>query len=255
MVSSHSFSMTKLLRICIVVAFIACSWVKVAGNPLREGFSSKVGNDARSRMKLDDAGAANGMSREMFLMKDKQWELQPVDFSGIKDAKLRQQCEKFLSKPIKMKLSGRSGSYGFKAQGRLASGKRLRGFWRQLDGREQAGADFLTMPYDEAVRQRLSTVEFEIQLPPTSKKGKKVLPSVIYSVAVEPGAMNPKAVVPRGSGSVRILPGGHGDGGEAETLDLPGKAYVSIPMGAGLVDPSWARGRMVFRKGRPTGPV
>jgi hypothetical protein len=225
-------------------------------NFLRDGFSSKIGNDAKSRMKLDDAGAAAGMSREMFLMKDRQWELQPpLDFSSIPNMKLRRHCEKYLHKPITVKLSQKRGKYGLRAVGEMPSGKRLRGFWRAASGGGGAagGSDFLKIGYDEAIKQRLTTVEFELQLPRADKKSKG-LPSIIYSVAMEPGAMNPKAVVPRGGGSVRILPNGHADGGDAATIEV-GKAYVSIPMRSGLVDPGWAKGRMAFRRGRSVGTV
>jgi hypothetical protein len=226
----------------------------VSADLLREGFSSKVGADARNRMKLDDAGAATGMGRDMFLMKDSKWELQPVDYSPIRNWALRRHCEKFLSKPIAMKLSARPGKYGLRAMGETPSGTRLRGFWRQVGaGTGGKGSDFLQLKYDDAVKQRLTTIEFEIQLPPMEKKS-KILPSVIYSIAVEPGAMNQKAIVPRGAGSVRILPEGHGEGDAVRTLDV-GKGIVSLPMKSGLVDPSWAKGRIVFRKGRPAGYV
>mmetsp|Transcript_22098 Transcript_22098/g.35575 ORF Transcript_22098/g.35575 Transcript_22098/m.35575 type:complete len:248 (-) Transcript_22098:1164-1907(-) len=224
----------------------------VEGNFLRDGFSSKVGNDARTRMKLDDAGAASGLSRDMYLMKDKQWEVHPVDFSTVKSLKLRRHCEKYLSKPIKMKLSTRQGKYGYRAVGELPTGKRLRGFWRESISPAK-GADFLKVSYDDAVKQRLTTIEFELQLPPSDKKS-RALPTLIYSIPVEPGAMNQKVVVPRGAGSVKILPKGHGDGGQVPAVDV-GKVQVSIPMRSGLVDPGWAKGRMVFRRGRSVGPV
>jgi len=66
--------------------------------------------------------------------------------------------------------------------------------------------------------------------------------------------MNPKAIVPRGSGTVRILPEGHGNSDDVKTLSI-GKAFVTLPMRSGIVDPGWARGRLVFRKGRSTGLV
>merc|ERR1719464_1105136 len=238
------FSPVNLL---LIVASLLLRVNEVFGG-LREGFSSKVGNDARNKVK-DEAGALNGMTREMFLMKDKEWELQPVDFSCIKNLKLRRHCQKFLNRPVTVKLSARKGKYGLRAQG-LSGGKRLRGFWRQSIPRTK-GDDFLKLDYDEAVSQRLTSVEFELQLPPTGKKSRK-LPSVIYSIVVEPGSMNPKAIVPRGSGTVRILPEGHGDGGEeVDTLTI-GRAFVALPMRSGIVDPGWARGRLLFRKGRST---
>lgn len=236
-----------------IILVIFCLLIQTRGiyGGLREGFSSKVGSDARNKMK-DEAGAANGMTREMFLMKDKTWELQPVDFSCINDLKLRRHCQKFLSRPVQMKLSNRKGKFGLRAQGQLKSGKRLRGFWRQSTPSAK-GEDFLKLSYDEAVKQRLTSIEFEVQLPPTDKKSRK-LPTVIYSIVVESGAMNPKAIVPRGAGNVRVLPEGHCDEEEVDTLNA-GKAHISLPMKSGIIDPGWAKGRLVFRKGRPTGPV
>ena len=242
------------LLCCTVLVFLGIAVLPVQAG-LRDGFSSKVGADTKNRMKLDDAGAAAGLSREVYLMKDKRWEIQPADFSGIDNLKLRRQCEQFLSKPITMKLSTKRGKYGMRAVGDLPNGKRLRGFWRQApgSGTMTQGSDFLKLKYADAVKQRLTTIEFELQLPPTNKKS-KTLPTVIYSIAMEPGAMNQKAIVPRGGGSVRILPKGHGDGEEVETQEL-GKAYINIPMRGGIVDPGWAKGRMAFRRGRSTGPV
>lgn len=234
----------------LIVAICLLIHTKGIYGGLRDGFSSKVGSDARNKMK-DEAGAANGMTREMFLMKDKTWELQPVDFSCINDLKLRRHCQKFLSYPVQMKLSNRKGKFGLRAQGQLKSGKRLRGFWRQSTPGPK-GDDFLKLSYDEALKQRLTTIEFEVQLPPTDKKSRK-LPSVIYSIVVEGGAMNPKAIVPRGAGNVRVLPEGHNEG-EVRTLNA-GKAQVSLPMKSGIVDPGWAKGRLIFRKGRSTGTI
>lgn len=243
-------SRNSLIKSLVLVVCVLIQADGIYGG-LREGFSSKVGSDARNKIK-DEAGAANGMTREMFLMKDKTWELQPVDFSCINDLKLRRHCQKFLSHPIQMKLSNRKGKFGLRAQGQLKSGKRLRGFWRQSTLAAK-GEDFLKLTYDEAVKQRLTTIEFEVQLPPTDKKSRK-LPTVIYSIVVEGGAMNPKAIVPRGAGNVRVLPGGHSDEEEVDTINA-GKAHVSLPMKSGIVDPGWAKGRLIFRKGRPTGTV
>lgn len=212
-----------------------------------------MGSDARNELKLEDNESANGMSREMYLMKSIDWELHPTDFSGIKDASLRRHVESFFKQPVVMKLSPRKGKHGLRAMGQLPSGKRLRGFWRQVGGMPLKSSDFLTASYDDAVRTRLSILEFEVQLPPLNKKT-KTLPSVIYSVAVEPGSMNAKSIVPRGAGIVRVLPHGHSPSAKEESLHL-GKAHVGLPMKAGIVDPGWARGRAVFRKGRSTGMV
>ena len=172
----------SLVNILFVLASLLLQPKRTHGG-LREGFTSKVGNDARNKMK-DEAGALNGMTREMFLMKDKEWELQPVDFSCIKNLKLRRHCQKFLDRPVQMKLSARKGKYGLRAQGQLHNGKRLRGFWRQSIPNTKA-KDFLKLSYDEAVRQRLTSVEFEVQLPPTDKKSKRLPTPSAFSIALK----------------------------------------------------------------------
>lgn len=221
---------------------------------LREGFSNQMESDFKGEMKLEENESASGLTREMFLMKEIDWELQPVDFTLVRDAKLRRHLESFFSKPVKVKLTTRKGKHGLRAVGQLQSGKRLRAFWRQAGGTSRSSpSEFLTGSYEEAVRSRISMLEFELQLPPVDKKSKK-LPSVVFSVAVEPGSMNAKAIIPRGAGTVKILPHGH-DAGDAVPTIHAGKGYVSLPMRAGLVDPSWAKGRAVFRKGRPAGTV
>mmetsp|Transcript_44108 Transcript_44108/g.106306 ORF Transcript_44108/g.106306 Transcript_44108/m.106306 type:complete len:98 (+) Transcript_44108:610-903(+) len=97
-------------------------------------------------------------------------------------------------------------------------------------------------------------MEFEVQLPPHDKKSKE-LPSVIFSVPVEPGSMNPKAIVPRGAVNVRVLPKGRiSDDSRPQDVEL-GKGHVHLPMRAGLVDAAWAKGRSVFRKGRINGVI
>jgi len=57
--------------------------------------------------------------------------------------------------------------------------------------------------------------------------------------------------VPRGAGKLKVYPLGHDKG---ECIDA-GKCNVALPMRGGIVDPSWARGRKVFRQGRSTGLV
>jgi hypothetical protein len=237
--------------VCLLMLFGGAS----AQRFLREGFSSQMEGDFKSEMKLDENELASGMSREMFLMQEVNWELQPADFKTIKDGKLRRHLETYMSEPIKLKLSRRKGKHGLRAMGQLGSGKKLRAYWRQSGQNTQLKAsDFLDVSYDEAVKSRLSMLEFELQLPPVDKKS-KILPSVIYSVAFEPGTMNAKAIVPRGAGIVKVLPVGRDANGDTPTTFIVGKGHVSLPMRAGIVDAGWARGRAIFRKGRPTGVV
>jgi hypothetical protein len=221
---------------------------------LREGFSNQMESDFKGEMKLEENESVSGMTRDMFLMKEKNWELQPVDFRNVRNMKLRRHLESFFNKPVTLKLSTRKGKYGLRAVGELQSGKRLRAFWRQAGMSSQLKVnDFLSAKYDDAIRTRLTMIEFELQLPPSDKKSKS-LPSVIFSIPVEPGTMNAKAIVPRGAVNVRVLPEGRRSGEIDSTLQI-GKAHVSLPMRAGLVDSSWARGRAIFRKGRITGTI
>ena len=245
-----SFRMMWIQTVCLLMLFGGVSAQKF----LREGFSSQMEGEFKNEMKLGDNQLVSGMTREMFLMQEVDWELQPADFNSIKDGKLRRHLQTYMSEPIKLKLSGRKGKYGLRAMGQLGSGKKLRAYWRQSGQKTQLGAsDFLDVSYDEAVKSRLSMLEFEVQLPPVDKKSKK-LPSVIFSVAFEPGTMNPKSIVPRGAGTVKVFPVGREADGTTPTLDV-GKGHVSLPMRAGIVDSGWARGRAIFRKGRPTGVV
>lgn len=188
--------------------------------------------------------------------KDIDWELQSATFENILDARLRRHLESFLQTPVTLKLSSRKGKYGLRAVGHLASGKRLRAFWRQSTDSKKLKADgILSATYDDAIRSQLSVMEFEIQLPPHDKKSKE-LPSVIFSVPVEPGSMNSKAIIPRGAVNVRVLPKGRriSDDSPPQDVDL-GKGHVHLPMRAGLVDAAWAKGRSVFRRGRINGVI
>lgn len=221
---------------------------------LREGFSNQMESDFKGEMKLDENESASGMTREMFLMKDIDWEIQPVSFSSIKDSKIRRHVQSFFNEPVKLKLSSRKGKHGLRAVGKLQSGKRLRAFWRQTGGGPRLStSEFLKVNYEDAIQNRLSVMEFEIQLPPPGSKSKS-LPSVIFTVPVEPGTMNAKAILPRGSGTVKVLPNGREPKESWQILNV-GKAFVSLPMKAGLVDASWAKGRSIFRRGRSTGVV
>ena len=76
---------------------------------LREGFSNQMESDFRGEMKLDESDMASGMTREMFLMQEIDWELQPVDFAGVHDSKLRRHLQGFFKDPVKLKLSKRKG--------------------------------------------------------------------------------------------------------------------------------------------------
>ena len=265
---------------------------------LRQGFSNN--EDFGSEMKLDenDSNNAFDMTREMFLMQDLMWQIQPPIVplqlrETIPNPILRKHIQKYINtnQPIDIRLLKKRGKFGLRAVGRTADGKKLRAFWRQsvvppigpppspssqqggistktttMVGTPQRGIDFLKASYDDACRTRLFTVEFELQLPPVSKKDKNVvLPSIIYQVSLEPGSMNPKALVPRSAGRIFIYPTGRTPTTSSsrpsgmrtnmkyDKIEV-GKAYISAaPMKPGIVDPSWAKGRPIFRKGRNSG--
>ena len=205
----------------------------------------------RSEMDLDGNDIASGMSREMFLMKDKQWELlPPTDLEGV-SLPIKRHVLKYLKDPVTLSLQRKQGKYGMRAIGKTESGQKLRAYWRQCPPGTTSklkSSEFLDAPYDAAVRSRLPMVEFEVQLPPM-KKSKK-LPSVVYSIAIESGSMNPKAIIPRGAGTIRIYP----EGRESPPIEA-GAGNIGLSIRAGIVDPGWAKGRAVFRKGRPAGVI
>jgi hypothetical protein len=219
---------------------------------LRDGFNSGMEGDFNREMNVEGKEVVAGMTKEMVLMEKSDWELQPINFNCIKDGPLRRHLQSFMSEPITLKLSNRKGKHGMRAIGQLGSGEKLRAYWRQSgEGNRLKGSDLLEVSYEDACRSRLSTIEFEVQLPPVGKS--KKLPSVVYSVPVEQGSMNGKAMIPRGACVVKVFPVGHGQGA-TPVLDV-GKSFVNIPMRAGLVDPGWAKGRSIFRKGRSTGAM
>lgn len=213
---------------------------------LREGFSSQMEADFRNEAALEDNQALSGMTREMFLMQNLEWEVEPPTSFDLEDRGLKRHVEKYVNHPIHLKLMKRQGKHGLRAVGTTDNGKKLRGFWRQGNvGNRLKASELLEAPYDDAVRSRLFLVEFELLLPQYKKKQ----PSVVYQVAVEGGGMNPKAMVPRGGGTIKVYPAR--EKGTAPVV--AGNAPVGLRMKAGLVDPSWSRGRNILRMGKTTG--
>jgi len=248
------------MRLYLVTFALCSSWiaqqrgVASAQRFLREGFSNTMESDFRGEMALDDMGSPSGMTREMFLMQNVEWELEPPAINDdVVDSRLKRHIRKFLSAPIQLQLLKKQGKYGMRAIGTMEDGKKLRAFWRQgASGRRKMKAqEFLEASYDDAVRSRLFMVEFELQLPPMKRKGDQSdLVSVVYQVALEPGTMNPKAMIPRGSGRILLYP----EGRESQFC-MAGTCNVGLNMRAGIVDPSWAKGRRFFWKGRSPGVI
>jgi hypothetical protein len=256
---------------------------------LREGFSSQLDTDFQSETKLEENDAMLGMTREMFLMQELKWELSPIEWKRLRpdlvapsdgdsrvDGATRAHIRKYLQNQgsVSLQLLKRRGRFGLRAVAVTQKGQKLRAFWREqpkpmgvASSRNTRATDFLTMSYDDALRSRLFNVEFEVQLPKIKKfaawiKRSRNAPSVIYSVALEPGTMNPKIMIPRGVADVAVLAEGRqaNDSGvvsKAARTSIVGTAVIgSTPLRPGLVDPTWARWRGgPFRKGRPTGLI
>ena len=211
-------------------------------------------------MRADDEGRTGGLSRTMHLMQNLPWQLPALrNLVDVPDPALRSHLRKYLSRPVNLTLLRKPGKFGLRAVGQLSNGKKLRAFWRQSFPKTSQfmTSDVLKQSYEEAVRESLFTVEFELQLPPVSRRS-KVLPSVVYTVSVERGNMNPKAIVPRGPGRVTIWPEGRSGSKGAlagGTVDMGTCAVLGYEMRPGLVDSTWAKGRPIFRAGRKSGLV
>ena len=238
----NSFNKLTLLSICLAISF----HYSLAQRFLRD--TGQTGAQVRAEMAIDEGEGLSGMSREMFLMKDKRWEILPSELKGVKSS-VRRHVLKYLKDPVELSQKKKKGKYGMRAIGKTQAGQKLRAYWRQCPPgviEKLTSSELLEAPYDEAVRSRLAMVEFEVQLPPM--RGSKKLPSVVYSVAIEPGTMNPKAIIPRGAGKIRIYP----EGRDSTPIEA-GTGNIGLSMKPGLVDPQWAKGRPVFRKGRSVG--
>jgi hypothetical protein len=230
----------------VLLMLLQCAALTRAQRFLREGFSNQMEGDFRAEAALDDNQSLSGMTREMFLMQDLEWELQPPTSLNLSDRGLERHVKKYTQHPISLKLLKRQGKHGLRAIGTTDDGKKLRGFWRQATATSRLkSSDFLEASYDDAVKSRLFLVEFEVQLP----RYKKHQPAVVYQVAVEGGGMNPKAMVPRGDGTIKVFPAREQGG----TPEMAGTGPVGLRMKAGVVDPGWARGRAILRKGKSAG--
>jgi hypothetical protein len=277
-------SSSLLLGLAVIFVCKNGAVVVSAQRFLREGSQMAAENRAEVELEDEDSGLS-GMTREMFLMQDVQWELQPpckVDTAALcqknKDnKKVAKQVQDYLKEPIRLRLLRRNGKYGLKAIGTTPSGKKIRAFWRQASpsvafgpsssspttttgrGTRLKAADFLEVSYDDAVRSRLFVVDFELQLPrtksssPNSKSTAAAPPSIVYQVPIEVGSMNPKAMVARGEAKVKVFPVRE-KGTDGDSIQI-GTAKVGLTMKPGLVDPNWARGKTILRCGRSTGFV
>jgi hypothetical protein len=192
------------------------------------------------------------MTKEMTNMQNKVWKLDPIPLHKIKDRQLRAHLSNFVNKPLEIKLLGRAAkTNGFRALCKKADGTKLRATWKRgTNGAALTQADLLRTDFDSAKIRKAGTtvVDMEVTLPPLA--GRKELPQVVYSVTVGAGASNQDSTVTKSLASITFLP--RGAGHKAYPL---GQVYVSAPMGAAIVDPSWVKGKTIFRKGRSVGRI
>jgi len=137
----------------------------------------------------------------------------------------------------------------------------------------------MSMRYEEACMSNFNGLEIEVTLP-RAKKGKRGggLPTLLYRFPVSEGAVNPQSFVTASRGVVKLFPEGRKKKGGAssaavargvggppgiveETEDDGGievgrvHMHVSVPGASPLVDPTGAKGRKYFGKGRLGGKM
>lgn len=234
----------SLLFLCLCLACFLPSYAQLL-----------TGLQGEFEFDFDEAGKKKpsdpSMTQEMWKLDDKTWQLDAIDLSKIRDPKLRKHVKKFM--PVNISLRSKPGKLNatYKAFANTKDGKKLRAIWKRADQKlSPRGDEILRVSYDEILRGRDTStgVDFEIQLPPL--KGKRKLPALVYTIVVANGSLNPQAVTIRSKGNVKVLPNGLGEEGYSI-----GKTWVGYPMRAGIVDPLWARGKTIFRRGRSVGSV
>lgn len=136
--------------------------------------------------------------------------------------------------------------------------------------KKEIGTNVLEDNYEDCLKRLYGKyVELEVLLPRNSKKG-GILggppASLVYRVPISKGQVNPFGMVSKSRATVTLYPKGrtlaaaNASGRDASSaprdLAIPlGLTNVHLPTGPGLVDPSWVKGKKVFRKGRSVGLV
>jgi len=136
--------------------------------------------------------------------------------------------------------------------------------------KKEIGTNVLEDNYEDCLKRLYGKyVELEVLLPRNIKKG-GILggppASLVYRVPINKGQVNPFGMVAKSRATVTLYPKGrtlaaaNASGRDASSaprdLAIPlGLTNVHLPLGPGLVDPSWAKGRKVFWKGRSLGLV
>jgi hypothetical protein len=127
---------------------------------------------------------------------------------------------------------------------------------------QQQEADLLTRSYeDNTAKIYPSHFVLEVFLPKT-RACKGGNPLVTYSIPFGVGTTSPKTKVPQANGIVTVYPNGRKKAGSTSLDEVAvsqgievGQTSLHLNAGSGLVDPTWARGRRYFWKGREVGTL
>lgn len=153
----------------------------------------------------------------------------------------------------------------------------------------EVGKNVLEDSYEDCLKRLYGKyVELEVLLPKTKKQTRMMIsnnkggppPSIVYRVPIQTGHVNPMGMVSKSRATVTLYPYGRTlatssssssnsaiaavvsstsssrEGVREGDLAIPlGLTNVHLPLGPGLVDPSWAKGRKIFWKGRSVGLI
>ena len=126
----------------------------------------------------------------------------------------------------------------------------------QTSAVRQKNEDLLTKSYDENTSHfHPSHFVLEVFLPKT-RACKGGNPLITYTIPMGTGTTSPKSRVSQSNGKITVYPNGRKKkGGEANEAIEVGPTSLHLNVGPPLVDPTWARGRQYFWKGRSVGQV
>lgn len=217
------------------------------------------------------------------------WQLPPIDSSELieKLGKENRDVAQYISdtlskgaltvqlrkKTVGIKTSSFTTQEKYRAQVSVGSNfkpsmaNKLRSVWFIGSERAlaQSGAassqqdDLLTKSYeDNCSKLYPSHFVLEVFLP-KNRACKGGNPLITYAIPFGPGTTSPKSKVSQANGVVTVYPNGRkkkqsGNVGQDEAIEI-GKTALHLNSGPSLVDPSWAKGRMNFRKGRAVGQL
>ena len=136
--------------------------------------------------------------------------------------------------------------------------------------RKEVGNNVLEDSYEDCLKRVYGKyVELEVLLPKTKgmmKQRAAAPPSVVYRVPIQSGHVNPLGMTSKSRATVTLYPKGRtlaasnasgpGAANIPRDVGIPlGLANVHLPLGPGLVDPGWVKGRKLFWKGGSVGVV